>query len=459
MSKNRSRTFCLLLIEALIAGSCGLTALAIRFGPDARAMLFGELGWLKILLAVGLIQASFFLFDLYDLRLIRQRVVLFVRILQALGLASIALATVFYAVPRLTIGRGVFFVTILLTLTIMTCWRVFAMWALGHPRMAERILILGTGPMAIDLARELLERRESGYEIIGFVGDDPELVGRSLINPSVVGLTSELESLVTTHHADRIVVAVEDGRGRLPIDTLMRLTLPDTVVAEESVSFFEGLTGKVNLDLVRPSWLIFRQGSNTTRIYKQAWRLIDVALAAVGLVLSLPVMAATAIAIKLDSPGPVMYSQERVGKGNRVFRIFKFRSMRTDAEKDGAVWAGESDARVTRVGRIIRKLRIDELPQFVNVLRGDMSFIGPRPERPIFVEMLEREIKYYSQRHLVKPGLTGWAQVRYRYGASLEDAREKFQYDLYYIKNQSPLLDAIILFETVRICLFGRGAR
>jgi lipopolysaccharide/colanic/teichoic acid biosynthesis glycosyltransferase len=155
----------------------------------------------------------------------------------------------------------------------------------------------------------------------------------------------------------------------------------------------------------------------------------------------------------------VIYSQERVGMGNRSFRIYKFRSMRTDAEQHGAVWAGEGDARVTRVGRVIRTLRIDELPQFVNILRGDMSFIGPRPERPIFVDMLEREIKYYTQRHLVKPGLTGWAQVRYRYGASVEDAREKFQYDLYYIKNQSPLLDAIILFETVRICLFGRGAR
>jgi lipopolysaccharide/colanic/teichoic acid biosynthesis glycosyltransferase len=179
----------------------------------------------------------------------------------------------------------------------------------------------------------------------------------------------------------------------------------------------------------------------------------------VGIVLSAPLMALTAIAIKLDSRGPVLYTQERVGKGNRIFRIIKFRSMRTDAEVNGAVWAGEGDNRVTRVGRIIRKLRIDELPQFVNVLRGEMTFIGPRPERPIFVDMLEREIKYYKQRHLVKPGLTGWAQVRYRYGASVDDAREKFQYDLYYIKNQSPLLDAIILFETIRICLFGRGAR
>jgi sugar transferase (PEP-CTERM system associated) len=459
MSKTRSRTLSLLLVEILLAAGCGLAALAIRYGDEAHEVLVGELGWLKILLVVGVIQLCFYLFDLYDLHMIRQRSVLFVRVLEALGLTSIALATVFYAVPRLTIGRGVFLLTILLTLTMMMCWRLFAMWALGHPRMAERVLILGTGRHAVELAREVLDQRNSGYKIIGFVGDDPSLLGKSLINPSVIGLTSDLEAVVRASRADRIVVAVEDRRGHLPIDALMKLTLPDEVVVEESVAFFEQLTGKVNLEQVRPSWLIFRNGSRWIRIYKHAWRLVDIALASIGLVLSAPVMLATAIAIKLDSKGPVIYSQERVGKGNKPFMIHKFRSMRTDAEKNGAVWAIEADDRVTRVGRIIRKLRIDELPQFVNVLKGDMSFIGPRPERPIFVEMLEREIKYYSQRHLIKPGLTGWAQVRYRYGASVEDAREKFQYDLYYIKNQSPLLDAIILFETIRICLFGRGAR
>jgi exopolysaccharide biosynthesis polyprenyl glycosylphosphotransferase len=182
-------------------------------------------------------------------------------------------------------------------------------------------------------------------------------------------------------------------------------------------------------------------------------------IAFLALVLSLPLMALVALAIKLDSRGPVVYMQERVGLHGRVFRIIKFRSMFVDAEKDGPVWAGESDPRVTRVGRIIRKLRLDELPQFINILRGEMSFIGPRPERPVFVEYLGREIAYYSQRHLVKPGLTGWAQIRRPYGASLEDAREKLQYDLYYIKNQSPVLDAIIVIETIRIVLFGRGAR
>jgi exopolysaccharide biosynthesis polyprenyl glycosylphosphotransferase len=211
--------------------------------------------------------------------------------------------------------------------------------------------------------------------------------------------------------------------------------------------------------MLRPSWLIFTGPSRRARVYRRIREAFDVLLAITGLIVSSPVLLLTAIAIKLDSRGAVFYTQERIGKSNRVFRIIKFRSMHCEAERHGPVWAAESDPRVTRVGRIIRKLRIDELPQFINVIRGEMSFIGPRPERPVFVEWLEQEIPYYSQRHLVKPGLTGWAQVHYRYGASLEDAMEKFQYDLFYIKNQSPLLDAITLFATARIVLFGRGAR
>jgi len=195
------------------------------------------------------------------------------------------------------------------------------------------------------------------------------------------------------------------------------------------------------------------------RIYRQARRLLDIAISLPGLMVSLPIMVLTAIAIKIDSRGPVLYMQKRVGEHNRSFTIMKFRSMRTDAEPDGPVWAEEDDLRITRVGRVIRKLRVDELPQFINILRGEMTIVGPRPERPEFVEQLEREVPYYSQRHLVKPGLTGWAQIRYPYGASVEDAINKLQYDLYYIKNQSLLLDAITLFETTRIVLFGRGAR
>jgi sugar transferase (PEP-CTERM system associated) len=333
------------------------------------------------------------------------------------------------------------------------------MWVLGHPRLAERVLILGTESNAVELAREALDRPEQGYTIVGFVGDDPQLVGQSLINPKVLGLTGNLQEIVRRHHINRVVLAVNERRGRMPVNSLIEMKLRDGLAIEESDSFYEKLTGKVSTGTLRPSWLIFSGPSRRMLMYGRVRRLLDITLSSIGLFLSLPIMLLAAIAIKLDSRGPILYRQTRVGQHNRHFTIMKFRSMRVDAESGGAVWAEEDDPRVTRIGRLIRKLRIDELPQFVNIIRGEMSFIGPRPERPEFVSLLEREIPYYSQRHLIKPGLTGWAQIRYPYCASIEDAVQKLQYDLYYLKNQSALLDVVTLFETVRIVIFGRGAR
>lgn len=459
MSRNRSRALCILVFESLLTCLSAVVAVYIRFGSEADALLVSFRGWLKILLSMAVVQGAFYLFDLYDFRMIRQRGTLYIRLFQAMGLASVILAVVFYVIPEMMLGRGVFLVSLLLMLSVMACWRVFVMWLLGHPRLTERVLILGTEKSAIDLAREILERQEVGYKVIGFVGEDPQLVGKSLINPSVIGLTCDLEDVVRNYQPDRIVVAVNDRRGRLPLDPLLRLKLCNDVAVEESTSFYERLTGKINTEMLRPSWLIFSNSTRRMRIYKRTRRMVDVLLAGVGFVLSLPVIVLAAIAIKIDSRGPIFYCQERVGIQKKVFRIIKLRSMSRDAEMNGPVWASDADPRVTRVGRVIRKLRIDELPQFINVIRGDMSFIGPRPERPVFVDQLEREDRYYSQRHLVKPGLTGWAQIRYPYGASVEDSIEKLQYDLYYIKNQSFVLDAMITFETVRIVLFGRGAR
>lgn len=458
MSRDRSRTLCILFFESVLTCLCGGLAVWLRFGSDAESALITK-GWWKVFVPMVVVQGSFYIFDLYDFRLIRQRTALYTRLCQAMGLASIVLAAILYIRPQVTLGRGVIFVSLLLMLTIMVWWRVWVTWLLGHPRLAERVLILGTGKSAVDLAREMLERLELGYKVVGFVGDDPALVGKSLINPSVVGLTSDLEDVVRHHKPDRIVVAVSDRRGKLPLATLLRLKLCDGLAVEESSPFYERLTGKISTGMLRPSALIFSHGSRRLRLYKQVRRLADCVFAILGLVLSAPLMALTAIAIKLESAGPIFYFQERVGAYGQEFNIIKLRSMVIDAEKEGPVWAGEADSRVTRVGRIIRKLRIDELPQFVNVLRGEMSFIGPRPERPVFVRRLEHEVPYYSQRHLIRPGLTGWAQIRYPYGASIEDAIEKLQYDLYYIKNQSPILDAMILFETIRTVLLGRGAR
>jgi exopolysaccharide biosynthesis polyprenyl glycosylphosphotransferase len=229
------------------------------------------------------------------------------------------------------------------------------------------------------------------------------------------------------------------------------------VTIEESASFYERLTGRVLLDLIRPSWLIFSSRGRRARINEIARASMHRVVAFIGAFLSLPIAMMTAILIKLDSRGPVLYKQERVGKNGRPFKLMKFRSMRTDAEKDGPVWAKTDDERMTRVGRIIRKIRVDEIPQFWNILRGDMNFVGPRPERPHFVKQLAEEIPYYEQRHLIAPGLTGWAQINYPYGASIEDAKQKLQYDLYYMKNHSVALDATIMFETTKTILFGRG--
>jgi sugar transferase (PEP-CTERM system associated) len=458
-SKHRTRALGLLIFEGALIYLCGVVAIWIRYRGEAGDVMVAQRGWLKLLIAMIVVQIAFYLFDLYDFKMIGQRSALTLRITQSLGLSAVALALTFYAIPQMMLGRGVFALALALMLTIMTGWRIVAAWLLGHPWLAERVLILGTDVPAINIAREILQRREHGYEVIGFVGSDPSLVGQSLINPSVVGVVDDLEELVRSRRPDRIVVALSDRRGKLPLDLLLRLKVRDEIQVEESSLFFERLTGKISTDRLQPAQLVFAETGRWMRLYRRLRRLFDIVASLAGIALGFPLMIATAIAIRLESPGPVIYLQERIGLHGRRFRILKFRSMRSDAESNGPVWAGENDPRVTRVGRIIRKLRIDETPQFFNILRGEMSLIGPRPERPAFVEQLEELIPYYSERHLVKPGLTGWAQVCYPYGASFDDAREKHQYDLYYIKNQSPLLDAIILFETARVVLFGRLSR
>src|SRR5262245_13262846 len=454
-SKHRARAFGLLFFESALIYMCGVAAIKIRFAGEAAEAMITRHGWVKLLAAMIVAQVAFYLFDLYDIKAIGRRAALTLRIMQASGLSAVALALVFYAIPQMMLGRGVFALAMALTLTTMTGWRTVAAWLLEHPQFAERVLILGTDLPAIAIAREIMLRREHGYEVIGFVGQTKALVGQRLVNPRVIGVMDDLEELARRRRPDRIVVALSDRRGRLPLDLLLRLKVRDEIQVEESSRFFERLTGKISTDRLQPGQLVFAEMSNWTRLYRRLRRIFDIVSSLIGIAISFPLMILTAIAIRIESPGSVIYTQERVGLHGRKFKIFKFRSMRTDAEAQGPVWAGENDPRVTRVGRVIRRLRVDETPQFFNILRGEMSLIGPRPERPEFVERLEERIPYYSERHLVKPGLTGWAQVSYPYGASFEDAREKLQYDLYYIKNQSPLLDAIILLETARVVLFG----
>ena len=448
--------------ETLLLLAAGLLAAFLRLQADAYWELTDNRGWLKLILLTVVVQTSFYLFDLYNIEeIIRPRRML-INLGAALGAAALILMMLFYWLPVLLLGRGVLFISLTITGAVVALLRVALGYSTGRPELStnERVLILGSGPHAIEVARATLQRPASGFQIVGFVDDKPELLGKSLINPSVIGLTSDLTTIVAANRIDRIVVAVEDRRGNFPTEELLNLRLSGRVNVDESAGYYEQLTGKVGTEMLRPSWLIFSRGARSTQIARRVRRLLNAGLSACGLVFSLPLMCLVAVAIKLDSEGPVFYTQERVGKNGRRFRILKFRSMNAAAESgSGPIWAGKTDPRVTRVGRVLRKFRFDELPQFVNVLRGDMNFVGPRPERPEFVEQLSAMIPYYSQRHLIKPGLTGWAQIKYPYGASVNDAVQKLQYDLYYIKNRSLLLDAAIVRETVKTVLFGRGAR
>ncbi|HEX3279712.1 MAG TPA: TIGR03013 family XrtA/PEP-CTERM system glycosyltransferase [Pyrinomonadaceae bacterium] len=457
-SRANTRTILLLLAEAAVVFGGIISAVYLRLGTeDSYYELMLRQGFLKAGLATVFCLTAFYLFDLYDFVVMHDRRELVLRLVQALGLAWIALALAFYAFPQLMLGRGISVIALPLALGLMVSWRVSIHWLLGHPDFGEKILIVGSGQLAVEVAREMLERPDAGYRIAGFVGTDPELLGKSLINPRVIGLTSDLDEVVRRENIDRIVVAMGERRGQLPTSELLQLSLAGTVNIEEGASFYERVTGRVSLSMIRPSWLIFSSRGRQARISGIARTVVHRLVAFFGGLLSLPIALVTAVVIKLESSGPIFYRQERVGKNGRPFNVMKFRSMRADAEKAGPVWASKDDDRTTRVGKIIRKLRIDEIPQFWNILRGEMDFVGPRPERPHFVSQLAEEIPYYEQRHLIAPGLTGWAQIKYPYGASVEDARQKLQYDLYYIKNQSLMLDAIILFETIKIILFGRG--
>jgi sugar transferase (PEP-CTERM system associated) len=458
-SRLNFRTLLLIVAEALLIFLATLAAAYLRLGwSDAYFELNEKYGFAKAALVTAFCLAAFYLYDLYDFVVMHDRRELVLRLVQALGLAWVALAIAMYLLPRLMIGRGVSLIALPLALMLMVGWRVGAHWLLGHPGVGEKVLIVGSGSSAVEVAREALARRDAGFRVVGFVDSDPALVGQSLLNPRVIGLTDDLAEITRREGVNRIVVALSERRGQFPVRQLLDLSLSGDVAIEECASFYERLTGRVSLDMMRPSWLIFSSRAKQARASAVLRALFHRGVAFAGAVAALPIALVTAALIKLDSPGPVLYSQERVGKNGRAFRVYKFRSMRTDAEKDGPVWASKSgDARTTRVGRVIRKIRVDEIPQFWNILRGDMNFVGPRPERPHFVRQLAEEIPFYEQRHLIPPGLTGWAQIKYPYGASIEDARQKLQYDLYYIKNQSIVLDAVILFETVKTILFGRG--
>ncbi|BCO08199.1 hypothetical protein GF1_05750 [Desulfolithobacter dissulfuricans] len=356
----------------------------------------------------------------------------------------------------MVISTAVFWTSYWVICGILLGWRLLYYMILKKRLFSRPIIMIGTGKIASEIAREIEGRADSGYKIASFIGNSLPHCNPNQV--SVLPQASHLLPLCYAHEAKRIIVALDDRRGTMPIEQLLECKLQGIVI-EEGITFYESITGKILVENVNPAWLIFSEGFQKSRIRYLVKRVLDIVLSVVGLTVSLPVTIPIAILIKLESPGPVFYLQERVGEKGRVFKVIKFRSMRQDAEKNGAVWARQNDSRVTRVGGFIRKVRIDEIPQMWNVLKGEMSFVGPRPERPMFVERLTESIPYYSLRHSVKPGITGWAQVCYPYGASEEDALRKLEYDLYYIKNLSIFIDLLVIFRTIKTVLFQKGSR
>jgi sugar transferase (PEP-CTERM system associated) len=435
----------------LIFGSVALAA-TIQGTPDVSGNLW------KIGLVTLVCQLCLYYNDFYDLTLMHSRRELIVRLLQAVGAASIVLAALYVLVPSLMIGDGIFVSALFVFVIGILGWRLLFNQLTGSLRMQERILVVGTGETARKVVRQILTQREFAYRVIGFIDDDASRIGERIVNPGIVGTPADIPALIARHQIDRIIVGLADRRGKLPVEELLRAKMAGVRV-EDATTTYERVTGKILIDDLRPSWLIFSEGFRVSRPVRWVKRTIDLVISLALALLACPLMLLTAIAVGLESGRPVLYRQERVGENGKTFTLYKFRSMGLDAEIDGTpMWATAGDTRVTRVGRFIRATRLDELPQLWNVLRGDMSFVGPRPERPYFVAELAKDIPFYQQRHSVKPGLTGWAQVKYRYGSSLEDAMEKLRYDLYYIKHLSIFFDLTIMFDTVKVVLFRKGA-
>lgn len=451
------RAVSLITLEAVLIFAAVALAAYVRLDAAAWAEDLGSPLLVRALLVAVVCQLCLHYADLYNMRVVSDRRELIVRLLGALGWASFILATIYFWAPAMIIGRGVFAIAAAFTIALVVGWRLAFEALTRNLKPRERLLIVGTTPVAVTLARELHERKELGVEIVGFIDPDPARIGAPVLNPGVIGAIEDIPSIVDARHVDRVVVSLADARGRLPMDRLLDLKLSGTSF-DHVATVYEEYTGKIAVDMLRPSWFIFSEGFRTSPTRKALKRTGDIVLASIGLLVTAPVMMVAALVIKLTSPGPILYTQTRVGLHGRHFRIYKFRSMRADAEaQTGAVWARENDDRITFVGRILRRSRIDELPQLWNVLRGEMSFVGPRPERPEFLERLAIDIPFYGQRHVVKPGVTGWAQIRYGYGSSIEDALEKLQYDLFYIKHLSLALDCYILFETLKVVLLRRG--
>jgi sugar transferase (PEP-CTERM system associated) len=448
-----TRTLMLLLIEALfVSGSFLLATACLLVSPDAYIALVYENGILKIAGVTVLTLLLSHYFDLYEPQRISGRWEIYFRLLLLLSVLSFLLAGIVYLFPEMDMGPHVLVLGVSFLVIALAIWRWVYEWILGLSVFRERVYVLGGGKRARAVVETLRARRDAGMEVVG-ANTESASIG------DFERYAAELRAFLKPKPCiDRVIVAMEDRRNSMPVRELLELRLRGVVV-EDAGAVMERLLGRLPLDGLNPSSLIFTYGFNVKASQQILRRMVSITVSFIGLVICLPFIPFIILAVRLSSPGPIFFRQTRVGLRGRPFSVIKFRTMRQDAEAQGAVWATRNDPRVTLLGRFMRRTRLDEIPQLWNVLRGEMGFVGPRPERPEFVQWLSSEIPFYELRHLIRPGITGWAQVRYHYGASLEETKQKLEYDLYYVKHLSLGLDLLIMFETVKTILLRRGAQ
>jgi len=447
-----TRTLVLLLCEAFLAGGSFLLAAAYLFGPDTYIELFYENGLIKIVGITVLTLLLSYYFDLYEPQRISKGWEAYFRLLLVLATLCFLLAGIIYVFPDLYMGHDVLTFGVSILTIFLILWRWIYKWIVGLSIFRDRVYVLGNGARAQLLVETLRNRRDAGMEVVGWRENTNPISQRE-------HFADELHAFSASGKAfDRVIIAMEERRGVLPLRELLELRLRGVAI-EDAGSVLERLLGKIPLEGLYPSDLIFTPGFRVKASQQIVRRLVSFSVALTALIICLPFIPFIILAVRLSSPGPVFFNQTRVGHRGRLFTAHKFRTMRQNAEAAGAVWATKDDPRITPLGGFMRKTRLDEIPQLWNVLRGDMGFVGPRPERPEFVQWLSNEIPYYDLRHMIRPGITGWAQVRYRYGATLEETKRKLEYDLYYLKHLSLGLDLLIMFETIKTIVLRRGAQ
>lgn len=447
------------LAEGFVIFGSYLLASILLTRPDSP--LFDIFLCLRILLITVICQSCLYYNDLYDFKVASTIGEISIRLLQSLGVTSIFLALIYWVFPITIINQVVYLLSIVFIIIFIISWRFLYIFIINKGLFNQSIIVLGSSPLAFDILKEIEMAPDCGYSVSILIPDFEDEVSNINVSKKIIVRKEkqDLCNIAQEMGISKVVVALKDQRGLFPTQELIHCRTAGIEVIEGS-SFYEMLTGKVLVTKIKPSWLIFSDGFRKSRFQTMVKRLEDIIVSSIMLILLSPLLLAVAILIKLDSKGPIFFSQDRVGQKNKEYMMHKFRSMVVDAEEStGPVWAQTNDTRITRVGRVIRKFRIDELPQLWDVFAGKMSMVGPRPERKHFTDELEKQIPFYSERFVVKPGLTGWAQVSYDYGATVDDAIEKLNYDLFYIKNLSIAMDLVIILRTVKTVLFGRGAR